>query len=93
VVWTWARLRRSRRWRINGRWSRLEICHDWLPVLLFTTVFEEVSFLALTLRAGWQNEHLIAFESLLFRCRRWSGCIFTPKTGWWNSWSLVIYTF
>ena len=50
--------------RGDGRGWRF--AHDWLPVLLFTTVFEEVSFLALTLRAGWQNEHLIAFESLLF---------------------------
>lgn len=40
--------------------------HDWLPAFLFITVFEEVSFLSLVLRAGWQNEHLIAFESRLF---------------------------
>jgi membrane-associated phospholipid phosphatase len=40
--------------------------HDWLPVLLFTTGFEELSFLSLTLRTGWQNEQVIAFESRLF---------------------------
>ena len=40
--------------------------HDWLPAILFITVFEEVSFLSLTIRGGWQNEHVIAFESRLF---------------------------
>jgi membrane-associated phospholipid phosphatase len=43
-----------------------EFAHDWLPALLFTTVFEEVSFLSLALRGAWQNPHLIAFESVLF---------------------------
>ena len=43
-----------------------EFAHDWLPALLFLTVFEEVSFLSLSLRGEWQNTHLIAFESLLF---------------------------
>lgn len=43
-----------------------EFAHDWLPVILFITVFEEVSFLSLSIRGGWQNEHLIAFESLVF---------------------------
>ncbi len=43
-----------------------EFVHDWLPALFFVTVFEEVSFLSLSIRGGWQNEHLIAFESLLF---------------------------
>ena len=40
--------------------------HDWLPVLLFLTVFEEVSFLSLAIRGGWQNQPVIAFESRLF---------------------------
>src|SRR5271166_2248138 len=43
-----------------------EFVHDWLPVIFFITVFEEVSFLSLSIRGGWQNAHLIAFESLLF---------------------------
>ena len=42
-----------------------EFAHDWLPAIFFITVFEEVSFLSLSLRGGWQNAHLIAFESLL----------------------------
>ena len=48
----------------DGR--RWQFAHDWLPALLFITAFEEVSFLSLALRAGWQNPHVIAFEALLF---------------------------
>jgi membrane-associated phospholipid phosphatase len=48
----------------DGRGWRF--AHDWLPALLFITAFEEVSFMALAIRAGWQNEYLIAFESRLF---------------------------
>lgn len=44
-----------------------EFAHDWLPAIFFITVFEEVSFLSLTLRSGWQNQHVIAFEALVFR--------------------------
>ena len=43
-----------------------ECAHDWLPAFFFLTVFEEVSFLSLSIRSGWQNAHLIAFESLVF---------------------------
>jgi len=43
-----------------------EFVHDWLPTIFFVTVFEEVSYLSLSLRGDWQNTHLIAFESLLF---------------------------
>ena len=43
-----------------------EFAHDWLPVVFFFTVFEEVSFLSLSLGGDWQNEYLIAFESLFF---------------------------
>jgi len=43
-----------------------EFAHDWLPGLFFISVFEEVSFLSLSIRGGWQNAHLISFESLLF---------------------------
>lgn len=40
--------------------------HDWLPATLFITVFEEVSFLSLSLRSDWQNEHILALEARLF---------------------------
>jgi membrane-associated phospholipid phosphatase len=40
--------------------------HDWLPAVFFITVFEEVSFLSLAIRGGWQNQYVIAFESQLF---------------------------
>lgn len=40
--------------------------HDWLPAILFITVFEEVSLLSLVIRGDWQNEHIIALESRLF---------------------------
>src|SRR5271165_7658932 len=45
---------------------RWEFAHDWLPIIFFVTVFEEVSFLSLALRGAWQNPHLIALESALF---------------------------
>ncbi len=41
--------------------------HDWLPAIFFITVFEQVSFLSLSLRGGWQNAHVIGLESGLFR--------------------------
>jgi membrane-associated phospholipid phosphatase len=43
-----------------------EFAHDWLPALLFSTVFEEVSFLSLALRGAWQNPVLIELDSALF---------------------------
>ncbi|MGC2112011.1 MAG: phosphatase PAP2 family protein [Candidatus Korobacteraceae bacterium] len=43
-----------------------EFAHDWLPAVFFISVFEEVSFLSLSLRSGWQNQPILAFESLLF---------------------------
>ena len=43
-----------------------EFAHDWLPAIFFTSAFEEVSFLSLTLRGAWQNPTLIAWESALF---------------------------
>ena len=44
-----------------------EFAHDWLPAaVLFTSVFEEASFLSLALVGHWQSQHLIAFESWLF---------------------------
>lgn len=41
--------------------------HDWLPAIFFITVFEQVSFLSLSLRGGWQNGFVIALESDVFR--------------------------
>jgi membrane-associated phospholipid phosphatase len=43
-----------------------EFAHDWLPTVFFVTVFEEVSYLSLSLRGDWQNVHIISFESGLF---------------------------
>src|SRR5271165_7126839 len=43
-----------------------EFAHDWIPLVIFTTAFEEISFLSLTVRSDWQNVYLIAFESRLF---------------------------
>jgi membrane-associated phospholipid phosphatase len=40
--------------------------HDWLPAIFFISVFEQVSFLSLTLRGAWQNPTLIGWESALF---------------------------
>lgn len=40
--------------------------HDWLPSVFFITVFEEVSFLSLTIRGQWQNSHIVGLESALF---------------------------
>jgi membrane-associated phospholipid phosphatase len=48
----------------EGSWW--EFAHDWLPALFFITVFEEVSFLSLSLRGAWQNPVLVGWESALF---------------------------
>ncbi len=65
-----------------------EFAHDWLPAFLFITVFEEVSFLSLSIRGEWQNAHLIAFESLFFS---------TPPTLWMHahvpSWMVEVLEF
>jgi membrane-associated phospholipid phosphatase len=53
----------ARKQRDGTAW---EFAHDWLPALFFITMFEEVSYLSLSLRGNWQNSHVIAFESLLF---------------------------
>ena len=44
-----------------------EFAHDWLPAIFFVAVFEEISFLSLAIRGGWQNAQLIRLESLFFR--------------------------
>ena len=52
------------RWKSRNRlW---EFVHDWLPAIFFTSAFEEVAFLSLTLRGAWQNPTLITWESALF---------------------------
>jgi membrane-associated phospholipid phosphatase len=51
----------------RGDGTAWEFAHDWLPLIFFTTAFEEVSFLSLALRSGWQNAYILAFESWLFR--------------------------
>lgn len=51
----------------HGDGEMWEFSHDWLPAIFFITVFEEVSFLSLAIRSGWQNRYLLAFETLLFR--------------------------
>ncbi len=48
----------------HGSWW--EFVHDWLPALFFITVFEEVSYLSLSLRGAWQNPVVIVGESVLF---------------------------
>jgi membrane-associated phospholipid phosphatase len=55
-----------------------EFAHDWLPVIFFISVFEEVSFLSLTLRGSWQNQTLITWESVLFA---------TPPAEWLRRYS------
>ena len=52
--------------RKRGEGSWWEFANDWLPALFFITVFEQVSFLALSLQGTWQNGFLVAWESALF---------------------------
>jgi membrane-associated phospholipid phosphatase len=58
LIWLLARKQRD-----GNTW---EFLHGWLPALFFVTVFEQVSYLSLSLRGGWQNSYLIGFESKLF---------------------------
>ena len=44
-----------------------EFAHDWLPLVFFTSAFEEVAFLSLALRSGFQGAYIIRFEWWLFR--------------------------
>lgn len=60
----------SRQQNKNRFW---EFLHDWLPLIFFVTVFEEVSFVSLALRGEWQNAHLMALESAVFA---------TPPADW-----------
>jgi membrane-associated phospholipid phosphatase len=52
--------------RKRGDGEGWEFAHDWLPVVFFTSAFEEVSFLSLTLRSGFQDAYVIRLESWLF---------------------------
>ena len=52
--------------RKRGDGEGWEFAHDWLPAILFITVFEEVSFLSLTIHGAWQNPHILAVEARLF---------------------------
>jgi membrane-associated phospholipid phosphatase len=53
--------------RKRGAGVAWEFAHDWLPLVFFTTSFEEISFLSLSLRGAWQNGYILALESWLFR--------------------------
>ena len=53
----------ARKRRDGGGW---EFAHNWLPAVFFITVFEEVSFLSLSLRSGWNDRYLAFAEALLF---------------------------
>jgi membrane-associated phospholipid phosphatase len=53
----------ARKQRDGPAW---EFLHDWLPIIFFVTTFEQVSYLSLALRGGWQNRFVIQFESKLF---------------------------
>jgi len=52
--------------RKQGEGEVWEFIHDWLPLVLFTTAFEEVAFLSLAVRDGWQNGYILALESRVF---------------------------
>ena len=52
--------------RKQGDSKAWEFLHDWLPTIFFVTTFEQVSYLSLALRGGWQNRFVIQFESKLF---------------------------
>ena len=43
-----------------------EFAHDWLPAIFFITVFEEVSYLSLSLRGGWNDAYISFADGLLF---------------------------
>jgi membrane-associated phospholipid phosphatase len=62
--------------RKQGDGKAWQFAHDWLPAIFFITVFEQVSFLSLSLRGDWQNRHLIGLESSLFG---------TPPMEWLHS--------
>jgi membrane-associated phospholipid phosphatase len=53
--------------RMRYRGTAWEFAHDFFPgFVLFTAVFEEVSFLCLTVVGQWQNQQLSSWEAALF---------------------------
>jgi membrane-associated phospholipid phosphatase len=57
----------------RGRWWR--IAHDWYPLFLFITAFEEVARLSLAFVPHWQDRYVIQIERALFS---------TAPTAWLN---------
>jgi len=53
--------------RKHNQGEAWEFAHDWLPAIFFITVFEQVSFLSLTIRSAWQSDSILAFETLRLR--------------------------
>ncbi len=53
----------ARKQRGGAGWA---FAQDWLPAIFFISVFEEISYLSLSLRGDWQSAHIVAFESLWF---------------------------
>jgi hypothetical protein len=43
-----------------------EFAHNWLPAFFFITVFQEVSYLSLSLRSGWNDPYVFLADGLLF---------------------------
>jgi membrane-associated phospholipid phosphatase len=52
--------------RQRHRGAGWEFAHDWLPAVFFITVFEEVSYLSLSLRATWKDPYVAYVETILF---------------------------
>ncbi len=53
----------ARKKRDGTAWT---FAHDWLPAVFFITVFEEVSYLSLSIRGGWNDPYVAFTEGLLF---------------------------
>ena len=53
----------ARKKRDGTAWT---FSHDWLPAVFFITVFEEVSYLSLSIRGGWNDPYVAFTEGLLF---------------------------
>jgi membrane-associated phospholipid phosphatase len=57
--------------------------HDWYPVFVFISAFEEVARLSLTIVPHWQDQIILRWETAIFPVpptevlHRWSGAIFT----------------
>lgn len=53
----------ARQRRDGTEWK---FAHDWLPAVFFITVFQEVSYLSLSLRSGWNDPYVFLADGLLF---------------------------